>query len=1028
MDDSFFQWREGDRPSSKGDLPFRSFEVPDSEDESNVTNRSNAQGYCVLESSGDDDTNDLQDSRSSLETRNKNRRNTNRLTNSSDCSITSSEGDPQISKDDVLDESSSDSDIPIWTKKRGAKKIFDDTYEEIADSSETQDKQIRPISVTPDSSSPQESPSSENHCDHDDSVSVLEEDNYLLSSSKSDEKKNSKSAFNGNGVLPWSLESNESTVSHSEQEEIVSGKAWPEEDDKNSINISDDSDTTGTSNDSDVQHVDLVSDASVSSSCALNSNPENVATVLSLVKSEVGVGNIDPLVAQKRAILTFNIEKVQNQLAKSKMVLHTLNIDLLPDKGEKLRRSIDTDETKLQKLSEELESLPKIGTPKPSKPAQGYISSLQSLVKNPSGPMEIKPLGLKALATQEKEQALTVERLADLHGSLNARPSEDEQAQDPKGLKISLMPHQRHALAWLLWREKQKPPGGILADDMGLGKTLTMISLIMSSLKDVNSDNDEDDDDTWLQRKKTIQPYGGTLVVCPASLLSQWETEIKTRVKRGILAVELYHGTNRETVPRRLARNDVVITTYNLISRDYKVNADSILYKINWKRVILDEAHIVRNHKSQQSEAVCHLSGRYRWALTGTPIQNKELDLYALLKFLKCSPFDDLRVWKRWVDNKNAAGQERLATVMKTLMLRRTKVELQAKGGLGSLPDKNLDEIRIKLDPEEQLVYEKVLVFSRSLFAQFLHQRAEKNHMYEMHSGKFDNPSFLKTPKDTQFTKVQNELLARHADVKAHEILVLLLRLRQVCCHPALIHAMLDQEDLTVNDIVDEKPESIDVMSRLGGLKLEDDENIDPNEIGVDRRVVQNLLTTNNPVFNPSRQSSKLRAVLHTIQEILDKGDKMIVVSQWTSMLEVVRSHLKTLNGATYDILSGKIPVKNRQRIVESFNTIDSAPQILLLSLTAGGVGLNLVGGNHLLLLDIHWNPQLEAQAQDRIYRVGQTKSVYIYKFMCLDTVEQRIKALQDRKLEIANGVLTGAGTAAASKLSMDDLKSLFSL
>ncbi|XP_046606266.1 transcription termination factor 2 [Neodiprion virginianus] len=1028
MDDSFFQWREGDRPSSKDDLPFRSFEVPDSEDESNVTNRSNAQGYCVLESSGDDDTNDLQDSRSSLETRNKNRRNTNRLTNSSDCSITSSEGDPQISKDDVLDESSSDSDIPIWTKKRGAKKIFDDTYEEIADSSETQDKQIRPISVTPDSSSLQESPSSENHCDHDDSVSVLEEDNYLLSSSKSDEKKNSKSAFNGNGVLPRSLESNESTVSHSEQEEIVSGKAWPEEDDKNSINISDDSDTTGTSNDSDVQHVDLVSDASVSSSCALNSNPENVATVLSLIKSEVGVGNIDPLVAQKRAILTFNIEKVQNQLAKSKMVLHTLNIDLLPDKGEKLRRSIDTDETKLQKLSEELESLPKIGTPKPSKPAQGYISSLQSLVKNPSGPMEIKPLGQKALATQEKEQALTVERLADLHGSLNARPSEDEQAQDPKGLKISLMPHQRHALAWLLWREKQKPPGGILADDMGLGKTLTMISLIMSSLKDVNSDNDEDDDDTWLQRKKTIQPYGGTLVVCPASLLSQWETEIKTRVKRGILAVELYHGTNRETVPRRLARNDVVITTYNLISRDYKVNADSILYKINWKRVILDEAHIVRNHKSQQSEAVCHLSGRYRWALTGTPIQNKELDLYALLKFLKCSPFDDLRVWKRWVDNKNAAGQERLATVMKTLMLRRTKVELQAKGGLGSLPDKNLDEIRIKLDPEEQLVYEKVLVFSRTLFAQFLHQRAEKNHMYEMHSGKFDNPSFLKTPKDTQFTKVQNELLARHADVKAHEILVLLLRLRQVCCHPALIHAMLDQEDLTVNDIVDEKPESIDVMSRLGGLKLEDDENIDPNEIGVDRRVVQNLLTTNNPVFNPSRQSSKLRAVLHTIQEILDKGDKMIVVSQWTSMLEVVRSHLKTLNGATYDILSGKIPVKNRQRIVESFNTIDSAPQILLLSLTAGGVGLNLVGGNHLLLLDIHWNPQLEAQAQDRIYRVGQTKSVYIYKFMCLDTVEQRIKALQDRKLEIANGVLTGAGTAAASKLSMDDLKSLFSL
>lgn len=114
---------------------------------------------------------------------------------------------------------------------------------------------------------------------------------------------------------------------------------------------------------------------------------------------------------------------------------------------------------------------------------------------------------------------------------------------------------------------------------------------------------------------------------------------------------------------------------------------------------------------------------------------------------MKCSPFDDLRVWKRWVDNKNAAGQARLATVMKTLMLRRTKQELQAKGGLQALPDKNAEEIDIKLDPEEQLVYEKVLVFSRTLFAQFLHQRAEKDHMFQVNAGKFDAPTFLQKRK-----------------------------------------------------------------------------------------------------------------------------------------------------------------------------------------------------------------------------------------------------------------------------------------
>lgn len=123
------------------------------------------------------------------------------------------------------------------------------------------------------------------------------------------------------------------------------------------------------------------------------------------------------------------------------------------------------------------------------------------------------------------------------------------------------------------------------------------------------------------------------------------------------------------------------------------------------------------------------------------------MDLYAILKFLQCSPFDDIRVWKRWVDNKNAAGHERLATVMKTLMLRRTKQELQAKGTLASLPDKTIEVINVDLDPEERLVYDKVMVYSRTIFAQFLAQRAEKAHMFELGAGKYDKPSWAATRK-----------------------------------------------------------------------------------------------------------------------------------------------------------------------------------------------------------------------------------------------------------------------------------------
>lgn len=430
------------------------------------------------------------------------------------------------------------------------------------------------------------------------------------------------------------------------------------------------------------------------------------------------------------------------------------NIDLLPDKGNKLHKSIALQEKELEDITAELERTPL------TEPVKTELHSVKEFntgsfdpysnidnvpMKSHTSP-DVKALGKKAQTTLEKEQALTVDRLQDLHGSLVGRPSEEEKAEDPQGLKVKLMPHQQHALAWLMWREEQKPAGGVLADDMGLGKTLTMISLIIATIAKKKSKGmmDDESDEEWRDSKTPLRHKGGTLVVCPASLLSQWESEINNRCKRGMLSVLVYHGSNRENVPKRLAKYDVVITTYNILTREFK--ARSMVYKVHWERVTLDEAHIVRNHKSQASESVCGLIASKRWALTGTPIQNKEMDLYSILKFLKCSPFDDLRVWKRWVDNKNAAGRQRLATVMKTLMLRRTKQELQTKGELESLPEKFIEEVVVKLDSQEQLVYEKVLIYSRTLFAQFLAQRAEKDHMVDLGVGKYDRPTFLSQP------------------------------------------------------------------------------------------------------------------------------------------------------------------------------------------------------------------------------------------------------------------------------------------
>ena len=755
----------------------------------------------------------------------------------------------------------------------------------------------------------------------------------------------------------------------------------------------------------------------------------NSETAISIAKQEIGVGNIDPLVAQQRALLACKKEQLKNQLSKTQLLFDTGNVDLLPDKGERLRESIAMQKRELELITAELEGTPLTETVSVKTDSE-EIFPIYKYLPNATANLSSRELGKKAQTTLEKETALTADRLQDLHGSIVARPSENERAEDPQGLNVKLMPHQQHALAWLTWREQQKPPGGVLADDMGLGKTLTMISLILDSNAKKNVQKmDEFDDDEWTDNYKPLRHKGGTLVVCPASLLSQWENEIHHKCKRRMLSVVVHHGTNRENVPKRLAKHDVVITTYNILAREFKTR--STVYKIHWERVILDEAHIIRNHKSQGSQSVCELVANKRWALTGTPIQNKEMDLYSILKFLKCSPFDDIRVWKRWVDNKNAAACQRLATVMKALMLRRTKQELQASGALDCLPEKFIEEVFVELDSHEQLVYEKVLVFSRTLFAQFLAQRAEKEHMFDLAGGKYDRPTFLSNPnKNTQFTKAQNKLLSLHADVKTHEILVLLLRLRQICVHPSLIHSMLDQEDMQENGITD--PENLDpgVLMQLNNITLCDDDGDanDEKDTGVDHRVTNNLLTSQNPVFKSNRVSSKMKAVLDTVTEILQTGDKMIIVSQWTSVLNIVASCLSSVKGATFSMFTGNVPIKERQGIMDSFNVPNSNPKILLLSLTAGGVGLNLVGGNHLLLIDIHWNPQLEVQAQDRIYRFGQRKDVHIYKFICKNTIEERIKQLQERKIEIAQNVLTGHKNTGASKLTFNDLKSLFAL
>ncbi|XP_067301085.1 transcription termination factor 2 [Pseudorasbora parva] len=745
------------------------------------------------------------------------------------------------------------------------------------------------------------------------------------------------------------------------------------------------------------------------------------------------------------------------QLKQKKATLSVVNVSALPDKGERLKSQVKELEEALESLSLTTPSLSGSQDKDRADTEHKPTHSLSNPFSRPGGtillPIAPAPmlkesssgsLGLnlsqgysQMYGVNPQSQAFyggrmtenrllavrnaTTETIDHLHDSLESCPTEDTEVPDPKGIKVELLPHQRRALAWLLWRETQKPCGGILADDMGLGKTLTMISLILSQKK-----KDEKLEE-WLSKKdSTIVASQGTLIICPASLVHHWKNEIDKRVKSSRLSVYLYHGPNRQRSSSILAEHDVVITTYSLVSKEIPVqkgdaekpseDSDHLasdlppLLRVAWARVILDEAHNIKNPKVQTSMAVCKLRARSRWAVTGTPIQNNLLDMYSLLKFLRCSPFDEYKLWKAQVDNGSKRGGERLNILTRALLLRRTKNQLDSTGKpLVSLPDRTCEVHRLKLSEDEQAVYDVVFAQSRSTLQNYLKRHEEGN----TKKGDNSNP-FEKVARE--FGMSQQDSLSSSQQPQASStihILSLLLRLRQCCCHLSLLKKTLDQSELQGDGV------ALSLEEQLCALSLTEPSDSEPKDT-----VSLNGSRFSSELFQDTRESTKISAILTELREIRKKDQKSVIVSQWTSMLHIVAVHLKKM-GLTFAVIDGTVNPKRRMDLVEEFNTNPKGPQVMLVSLCAGGVGINLIGGNHLFLIDMHWNPALEDQACDRIYRVGQSRDVTIHRFVCDGTVEDKISSLQEKKKELAQKVLSGTGSSF-TKLSLADLRVIF--
>ncbi len=439
--------------------------------------------------------------------------------------------------------------------------------------------------------------------------------------------------------------------------------------------------------------------------------------------------------------------------------------------------------------------------------------------------------------------------------------------------------------------------GGILADEMGLGKTLQMIAVLLAD--------------------KQEGGQGTSLVICPSSLIYNWNSEfrkfaptLKTRMVVGSIS-------ERRKIIESHDECDVLITSYDLLKRDI----DS--YEgINFRYQILDEAQYIKTHTTANAKCCKAISSQHRFALTGTPIENNLSELWSIFDYLMPGFLYSYETFRRdyeqrIVKEEDEEAGNRLRQMIAPFILRRLKSEV-----LSDLPEKLEEIISVRFEPEQQKLYD----------SQVLRLTGQ-----------------IQGSSKESFTRNKIQILAE------------LTRLRQICCEPSVVY------------------------DNYGGL------------------------------------SAKRDTCLELIRNAIDGGHKILLFSQFTSILDVLKKELNDKNIMFYEI-TGATRKEERLRLVNQFNE-DDVP-VFLISLKAGGTGLNLTGADIVIHYDPWWNVAAQNQATDRAHRIGQQKVVSVYKIIAEGTVEEKIVELQEKKKELAETILNG-DTVSLSSLSKDDLLDL---
>ena len=471
----------------------------------------------------------------------------------------------------------------------------------------------------------------------------------------------------------------------------------------------------------------------------------------------------------------------------------------------------------------------------------------------------------------------------------------------PDNLNADLRTYQKIGYQWLKTLDKYEF-GGILADDMGLGKTIQVLAVILDYVN-----------------KEGKMP---SLVVCPSSLTLNWFGEANKFAPSLKVCVISGNALERAKKISKIPQYDLVITSYDSLKRDIDIYEEKAF---NFRYMIADEAQYVKNNNTQNAKAIKKILTKTRFALTGTPIENSLSELWSIFDFIMPGYLFKYKKFKEIfetpiVKEENEPSLEKLKKMIDPFVLRRIKKEV-----LTELPDKTISVLYNEMQEEQQKVYLSYLAKARK--------------------------------------EINDEIKANGFESSQIKILALLMRLRQICCHPKLFLQNYDGE------------------------------------------------------------SSKLIQCVELIKNTVESGHKILLFSGYTSMFEMIEKELKN-NKISYLKLTGQTKVSERIELVDKFNE-DENIKVFLISLKAGGTGLNLTGADVVIHYDPWWNLSAENQATDRTYRIGQKNNVQVYKLITKNSIEEKIYELQQKKAKLADNMLSTQNTFI-NQLSKEDIMKLF--